>query len=213
MLNHELDLHLPSSCREWVAETQSKWFAAKDESASPINVKNCFRSQLSTIQHQSPPSPLSPMGAYVIIHALLQRIYLANSLARDCDSNILPVQTDSFERALNNWRITWKASPETAHDPFDTYGSLAFSFSSTALLGIAHVRLQLNLGPWRSLKTCNPQVIAARLKESPHPQRNPHLPHALLHAVHALRISVHMEISISQNDNPSLGACTMSFVG
>ncbi|PYH86719.1 hypothetical protein BO82DRAFT_412483 [Aspergillus uvarum CBS 121591] len=194
VLSHELDLPLPSSCREWIAATPSEWLAARATVPPMISFRDRLRSQLATTQPRVPAPSLSPMGNYVLIHALLQRIYLANSLCQDGDRPSLPAaETDSLQRALNNWRITWKASPDTAHDLHDTYGSMAFA--STALLGMAHVRLQCNLGPWRQLQSCDPQTVAAKLHACPLPERSPHLPHALLHSIHALRISVHMGVA------------------
>lgn len=196
VLNHELDLPLPCSCREWVAGTQSEWLAARVAVPPPLSFRECFRTQLSTTpeQYQAFKLTLSPMATYVLIHALLQRIYMANSLSPDWDRTSLPrTETDALHHALDNWHTSWKQSPETAHDLHDTYGSLAFS--STALLGIAHVRLQCNLGPWRHLSSCDPSVIAAKLKECPLPPRSLDRPHALLHAVHALRISVHVGVA------------------
>ncbi|RAH43557.1 uncharacterized protein BO95DRAFT_475064 [Aspergillus brunneoviolaceus CBS 621.78] len=180
VLSHELDLPLPSSCREWIAATPSAWLAARTTAPPAISFRECLRLQLATTQPQVPAPSLSPMANYVLIHALLQRIYLANSLSQDVDRpSLSAAETDSLERALNNWRITWKASPDTVHDLHDTYGSMAFA--STALLGMAHVRLH-----------CDPPTVAAKLHECPLPERSPHLPHALLHSIHALRISVHM---------------------
>ncbi|PYI35282.1 hypothetical protein BP00DRAFT_480475, partial [Aspergillus indologenus CBS 114.80] len=194
VLSHELDIPLPSSCREWTAATPSEWLAARATVPPAISFRECLRSQLATAQPQVPAPSLSPMGNYILIHALLQRIYLANSLCQDGDHpSLSAAETDSLQRALNNWRITWKASPDTAHDLHETYGSIAFA--STALLGMAHVRLQCNLGPWRQLQSCDPQTVAAKLHACPLPERSPHLPHALLHAIHALRISVHMGVA------------------
>ncbi|KAL5041990.1 hypothetical protein BDW71DRAFT_211597 [Aspergillus fruticulosus] len=134
------------------------------------------------------------MGNYILIHALMQRIYLTQQLPHDSHAQSLgPTEISNFKLALNRWRHTWRTSPESTLDLHNPHGSL--SFTSTALLGTAHIRLHCNLGQWRDLQSCNPDIIAATLQEAPPPQRGAQTICAVLHAVHALNIPVEIGLS------------------
>ncbi|CAG7923617.1 unnamed protein product [Penicillium olsonii] len=192
LLGRELNMFLPSSCKEWVAQNRTQWLEAHQTTRTMF--KEAHRSHLATGESQLPVADLSPVGNYILIHALIQRIYLTQQLSPDVHAQRLrPQDISDFEHALNRWRHTWRTSPESGLDLHDPYNSL--SFTSTALLGAAHVRLHCNLGQWRDLQSCDPSIIAATLKEAPPPQRGHELIYALLHAVHALNIPAQIGIS------------------
>lgn len=154
-----------------------------------MTFKEAHSSHLATRNNTDPVSDISPTGAYILIHALLQRIYLTQQLPSDLDG--LPAE--KLEQALNRWRHTWRTSPESVLDLQSTYASLAFT--STALLGAAHIRLHCNLSQWRNLQSGNPAIVAVTLQKAPVPRREPHLIYALLHSIHALNIPVQLGIS------------------
>ncbi|CAG8112231.1 unnamed protein product [Penicillium salamii] len=194
LLSRELSLHLPSSCKEWVARDETEWLSARARFPSPITFKQAYSSHLTTVNSVDPVSEVSPMGNYILIHALLQRIHLTQQLAADGPSeNIVQNNIHKIERALNRWRHTWRTSSESMLDLQNSYGSL--SFTSTALLAAAHIRLHYNLGPWRDLQSSDPDIVATTLREAPLPQRGSHLIYALLHSVHALNIPSQLGIS------------------
>ena len=92
------------------------------------------------------------------------------------------------QNALNAWKAGWKRTPGSSIDPQNPAGPIAFT--STALLGLAYIRLHLDLGPCRRLVTQDPLQIARALQESPPIVRSPKLIMALLHSAHALSIPV-----------------------
>lgn len=61
-------------------------------------------------------------------------------------------------------------------------------------MGLAYVRLSLNLGPYRRLETRDPPTIASALCRSPKPERSYRLIPALIYAAHALSIPVRLGI-------------------
>lgn len=194
LLSREINLFLPSTCREWVARNQGEWKNARAHAPVREMFKDAHASHLGTANSAPHASGSSPMGNYILIHALIQRIYLAQQLSHDLRTqSLVPSDIADFELALNRWRHTWRTSPESNLDLHNPYGSM--SFTSTALLGAAHIRLHCNLGQWRDLQTCDPDTIAATLLEAPPPQRGPQTIYALLHSVHALNILVQIGLS------------------
>lgn len=86
----------------------------------------------------------------------------------------------------------WQQAPESSLDPHNANGPIPFT--SSALLGLAYVRLSLNLGPYRRLETRDPLTIASALCRSPKPERSYRLIPALIYAAHALSIPVRLGI-------------------
>ncbi|OJJ05133.1 hypothetical protein ASPVEDRAFT_86499 [Aspergillus versicolor CBS 583.65] len=193
LLFREINLFLPSTCKEWVARNQKEWKNARAHAPDRATFKDVHASHLGTAS--SPHAPgLSPMGNYILVHALIQRIYLAQQLSHDpYAQSLTPSDIADFELALTRWRHTWRTSPESGLDLHNPYGSM--SFTSTALLGAAHIRLHCNLGQWRDLQSCNPDTIAATLLKAPAPRRGPETIYAILHSVHALNIPVQIGLS------------------
>ncbi|PYH63766.1 C2H2-type zinc finger protein [Aspergillus vadensis CBS 113365] len=194
LLTRELNLQLPSSCQEWVARTETEWERTRSHTLSRVMLKEAHAVHLAESSDISANVESSPMGNYILIHAVIQRIYMMHQVSLDPQIQRLSARdVQGLETALNRWRHTWCHSPESKLDLHDPYGSL--SFSATALLGVAHVRLHYNLGQWRDLQSGDPATVAATLHEAPLPQRGSHLVHALLHSVHALNIPVQVGIS------------------
>lgn len=194
VLSREINLFLPSTCKEWVARNQNEWKNARAHGPARAMFKDIHAAHLDTASNAPPPSGFSPMGNYILIHALIQRIYLSQQLSHDLHAQTLsPNDIADFEVALDRWRHTWRTSPESSLDLHNPYGSM--SFTSTALLGAAHIRLHCNLGQWRDLQSCNADTIAATLLEAPRPQRGPQTIYAVLHSVHALNIPVQIGLS------------------
>lgn len=86
----------------------------------------------------------------------------------------------------------WQQAPESSLDPHNANGPIPFT--SSAFLGLAYVRLSLNLGPHRRLETRDPIIIASALRRSPRPERSYRLIPALIYAAHALSIPVRLGI-------------------
>jgi hypothetical protein len=80
---HEVDLKLPCTVREWHATGALQWLLARQEVVDeqrrfPESLKALLSSDGQTSQIQPVPSPF---GNYVLLHGLLQRIYLIRQLA------------------------------------------------------------------------------------------------------------------------------------
>ncbi|KAI2960949.1 transcriptional regulator family: C2H2 zinc finger and Fungal Specific TF [Aspergillus niger] len=109
------------------------------------------------------------------------------------ESFALPTEElNKLERALRSWTSVWQQAPESSLDPHNENGPIPFTSSS--LLGLAYVRLSLNLGPHRQLETRDPYRIATAIHRSPRPGRSYRLTPALIYSAHALSIPVRLGI-------------------
>jgi hypothetical protein len=95
--------------------------------------------------------------------------------------------------ALHAWTGLWQRAPESSLDPRNPNGPV--TFTSTALLGVAYVRLGLDLGSYRILQSRDAKEIASRLVQMPRLPAGPHLLPAILHATHALSIPVKLGVN------------------
>lgn len=95
-------------------------------------------------------------------------------------------------RGLRGWTSNWQQGQESSLDPNNENGPIPFTSSS--LLGLAYVRIYLNLGPYRQLETRDPVRIAEALSQCPDVERSDGVISALLYAAHALSIPVRLGI-------------------
>lgn len=86
LFSRELDpLYLPCSCQEWTARSETEWLAVRARVPAPVTFKEAHASHLAICSDTDPVSGVSPTGAYVLIYALLQRIYLTQQLSGELD--------------------------------------------------------------------------------------------------------------------------------
>ncbi|PLN78039.1 putative C2H2 finger domain protein [Aspergillus taichungensis] len=193
----EVHLRLPCSTKEWNAPTAHDWEIAERE----VGSQQLFFQDALALLLQPSRSPIlldpipAPLGNYILLHGLLQRIHLVSELSIPHGNESLALPTEELnklERALRSWTSVWQQAPESSLDPHNENGPLPFT--SSALLGLAYVRLSLNLGPFRQLKTRDPYRIASALHSSPRPERSYRLTPALIYSAHALSIPVRLGI-------------------
>lgn len=203
MLTNELMLDLPCSEKEWKACTEQKWREACSETG---NVRLDFRdaySSLFTCNHRPKVSArlktegFSALGGYALIHAVIQQIWLVRNGRMPTDehdgNSLSKNEMKTFERALKRWTSFWELNKESSMDPLNPHGPLPFT--STALLRLAYIRLNMDLGPVRALNSWDPHVVASCLHQSPGAQRGDQMTRAALHCAHALSIPVKLGIN------------------
>lgn len=196
ILNTELKLDLPDPGNEWKAPSAEAWRQLRSQNTpSAVPFQTAF-SRLFSKPSQSPPSPVSPLGNYVLIHALIQQIFFARQLslvwpAADATS-LRREDLAILERGLSSWKAGWKRDPQSSLDPQNPNGPVAFT--STALLGLAYIRLHIDMGPLRHLESRDSNQIAQALHSTPSIHRDRRLTPALLHCAHALSIPVRLGI-------------------
>ncbi|KAF7177871.1 hypothetical protein CNMCM7691_006347 [Aspergillus felis] len=183
ILTDEVRVRLPCSCLEWIAPNQEKW--------APIRSRPSFREQMlfqdalcHTMKHPQEggfpnayPVP-SPLANYILLHALIQQILLAYRTLgpyNEVNKTLMNGQKEIMRNALHAWTGLWQRAPESSLDPRNPNGPV--TFTSTALLGVAYVRLGLDLVQMPTLPA------------------GPYLLPAILHATHALSIPVKLGVN------------------
>lgn len=179
ILVSDLSLDLPCSEREWRAENAIDWKATRDTAGQPrqdfraafacLFVDGSAQSQQSKLSHRG----FSSLGGCALVHALIQQIWLVRNARlphlRGLGIGLSQEEMGTFEAALTRWAVYWERNQESSMDPLSPYGPVAFT--SVALLRLAYIRLNLDLGPIRCLGSWDPQLIAQSLHESPPVQR------------------------------------------
>ncbi|KAH6900539.1 hypothetical protein B0T10DRAFT_600815 [Thelonectria olida] len=191
--SNELHLRLPASTKEWKAPTAVQWQSARSE--QQLDFQDALGRLLrSDCVIALDPIP-TPLGNYVLLHGLLQRIYIVRDLSlpiMDHSASLPPEEVEKLERGLRSWTTSWQQAPESSLDPNNENGPIPFTSSS--LLGLAYVRIYLNLGPYRQLETRDPNRIAKALSKCPDVERSDGVISALLYATHALSIPVRLGV-------------------
>lgn len=199
LLTAEINLNLPCSAKEWKAESCRQW---KEIRRANPHAEITFHEALEKLFTRSPMQgnhrPISSMGNYVLINALVQQIFFVRqttttSIPGTANNSLEPADIDELGQALRSWQAGWEQTPESSLDPSNPNGPVAFN--STALLRLAYIRLHSDLGPCRRLDTRDPVRIAAAFKNSPPLVRSARLGRAVLQSAHALSIPVRIGIA------------------
>lgn len=191
ILNSELKLHMPCPSDLWKASDACQWQSLYQHSDGlQANVQQAFKALFVESESSNAPALMTPLGNHILIHAIVQQIFFARQLSSSTGQNVNLRREDlsMLEDALRRWKAGWKRTSESSVDPRSPAGPIAFT--STAFLGLAYIRLHLDLGPHRALMSLNPRQIAKALYDAPQPLRSSNLIMPLLHAVHALSIPV-----------------------
>lgn len=183
IMNHEVGLFLPGYVEQWGAQNAAQWRRA------PRQVERQFRGELRSLYDSTGISKnvrLSSFSNYLLIHGLLQQIYIDR---HGSAGSLEPETIKSSETALRAWQISWERSDESTLDPLSPKGP--FGLSATALLRLAYIRLNSDFSPCRGLLTGEVQCI---FNDSSGLSRSPHTDKAILYASHALSIPVRLGI-------------------
>lgn len=198
MLSSELKLDLPCSERQWKAENESAWLKSLDSGNPSQGFQETFEQLFEEDQalESNALNGFSSLGGFILIHAIVQRIWLVRNthFPSNRGRGFHPDEINKFERALKSWSWCWEHDQERSIDPLGPHGPL--SFTSTTLLRLAYIRINMDLGPERSLNTWNPNLIAKSLDQSSGVQRSEKLTRAALHCAHALSIPVKLGIRL-----------------
>lgn len=208
LLTSEVHLYLPNPSRLWRAENAWQWQEARQSYPNiEISLQEAF-ARLLNRPSQAPPSPLTSLGSYVLIHALIQHIFL---LKQTSFSSLSPFEIqrslkledmDDINHALRAWSMCFEQHRQIRANELAAQGATAEGFSegpvafnSTALLRLAYIRLHTDLSPSRSLETRDHVLIASAFSDAPLLVRSPRLCRAVVQAIHALSMLVKMGVN------------------
>lgn len=198
ILNTEIDMTLPCNAAEFKASSEARWKDARARSTAPeIGFQDALNRLFSRGSGQDVSAYNSSLGNYILVHALIQHIFFVRQVSRYRlhQSGEIPADDiTAIEHALRNWQLAWKRNPESSLDPMNPNGPV--TFNSTALLRLAYIRLNVDIGPGRALDTRDPVQIARAFHDSPRLNRTPKLLRAVLHSAHALSIPIKIGIHL-----------------
>ncbi|KIW99526.1 uncharacterized protein Z518_11265 [Rhinocladiella mackenziei CBS 650.93] len=185
ILNHEIGSFLPSNAEQWKSTSASEW------RQSPRQVERSFQEALCAVldgKGNPEDAGLSPFSSYLLIHGLLQQILIKR---RGCSGSLQPETIKSFETALRAWQLSWELTHEATLDPLSAKGPLGLN--ATALLRLAYIRLNSNLGLSQGLFSHDLRCITGA---RPSLNRSPYIDRAVLHAAHVLSMPVRLGLEL-----------------
>ncbi|CEF76779.1 unnamed protein product [Fusarium graminearum] len=202
LLTSELNLLLPQRGKLWRAETAWQWQEMRQ--STPIielTLHDAF-SRLFGRTNQGLPQHLSSLGSYVLIHALIQHIYLlkqtsfATGLPYNIHRTMKPEDVEEVSQALRVWQTSFEdqhqlRAAESGHYSIsDSIEGGTLDYTATALLRQAYIRLYTDVTPSTALETRDPLLVASALSRTPLLVRSLRLHRAVFQAIHALSMLV-----------------------
>lgn len=202
LLTSELNLFLPQRGKLWRAESAWQW---QEMRQSTPNVDLTFHDAFSRLfgrTNQGLPTHLSSFGSHVLIHALIQHIYLlkqtsfATGLPYDIHRTMKPEDVEEVTQALRIWQTSFEdqhqlRAAESGHfSVADSIEGGTLDFTATALLRLAYIRLYTDGSPSTALETRDPLLVASALSRTPLLVRSLRLHRAVFQAIHALSMLV-----------------------
>jgi hypothetical protein len=207
LLTSEIHLYLPNPSRLWRAENAWQWQEARQ---SYPNIEIPLQEALARLLNrssQAPPSPLTSLGNYILIHALLQHIFLLKQTSFsilspfEIQRGLKMEDVEDINQALRAWSLSFehhrqlRVNEIAAQGTGDGYSEGPVAFNSTALLKLAYIRLHTDLSSSRSLETRDHVLIAQAFGDAPLLVRSPRLCRAVVQAIHALSMLVKMGVN------------------
>lgn len=198
LLTQDIAVNLPGCASSWQAQNAAEWSTLRDTYMTPKPFHETVNELVSgkTIHIEA---AVSSFGNYVLIHGLLQQVFLARNAAGclpDAGGALSDSLVDKTQDALRAWQESWEATYESTTDPSSPKGPIGFN--STAILRLAYIRLSANFGPSRQLLFArDPRAIReafysrGAIKAE---DRSPRLDRAVLQCIHALSIPVRVGI-------------------
>lgn len=173
LLTSELSLILPHSAKLWRAETAWQWQEARQSFPSmDISLQDAF-SRLFSRPSQGPPAYMSSLGNYILIHAILQHIFLLKQTSFNSVSIFGGLRQDDVEdcfQALRIWQMSFeqhqaRVTEGTQQNSSDVFHGGPVAYNSTA-------------------------QIAQSFHDAPYLVRSVRLNRAVFQAIHALSMLV-----------------------
>lgn len=198
ILSQEVAICLPSCEAEWNAPSSATWQRHRAQSRLRERSFSTTLDQLLMGQSISDKGAVSGFSNYALIHGIVQKIFLDRQAAgyhvQELSRTSWSMSLKSTEKALRAWQLSWEATTESTLNPSSPKGPLGFS--ATALLRLAHIRLNANLGACRDLTSGDPERIRQAWTNAQLCPlvRSLSLDRAILQCIHALSIPIRIGI-------------------
>ncbi|ORY62665.1 uncharacterized protein BCR38DRAFT_346884 [Pseudomassariella vexata] len=200
LLTSELNpVFLPHSSKLWRAETAWAWAeACRAFPSIDISLQDAL-SRLFTRSPQGPQAGLSSLGNYILIHSLLQHIFLLKQTCPSFDSSrgLRPDDLEDVDRALRMWQMSFEAHQaritDNSQQGSDVFPGGQVQYNSTALWRLAS--MYTDSTPSGNLETRDSGQIAVGFNDASFLIRSARLNRAVIQAIHALSMLVRQGVN------------------
>lgn len=194
-------VRIPQPETHWQASTPCQWLEARRKDA-PISATfgDSYSELFAPEPPQRPSHESSAFGNLMVMHGIIQQIYLAREALMGLDINLFGNHTFQlpediarrFKSALQRWQRKWTMNKDSSTRPNSPAGPLGFN--ATALFRVACLRVDFDIGTHRKLRTRDAALIADAFRQAPRPLRSPRLYAAVRQSAHALSIPVRLGV-------------------
>ncbi|KAI0150191.1 hypothetical protein GGR57DRAFT_199687 [Xylariaceae sp. FL1272] len=197
ILNADVGLLLPDFAEVWEANDAGQWKRTSHQPSRHFLL--AIRSLFDKVEVPDDVR-ISPLSNYILIHGILQRLYLEN---HSSDHHLSASSVDCFERALSKWQASWETTENSDGASLDPHSTRApISLMAAALLRLAYLDLYANVGSSRSLylgdRMCTVNRVPTLFPRSPGTSR------AVLFAAHALSVPVRIGVDYMATTKTSI---------
>ncbi|EFX03701.1 c2h2 transcription factor [Grosmannia clavigera kw1407] len=215
LLTSEVNLFLPQPSRLWRMETPWQWHTTRQAYPNvEISLQDAF-SRILNRNSQTPLTHVSSLGNYVLVHALIQHIFLLKQTSFAVSSHfgvhrgLKSEDVEEVAHGLRMWQIGFEQhrqmrDAETAQQQqqqqamgslglmpgFDSFPGSSVAVNATALLRLAYIRLYTDLNPGQRLESRDPILIANAFNDGSLLARSQRTTRAVVQAIHALAMLV-----------------------
>ncbi|RCI16832.1 hypothetical protein L249_2705 [Ophiocordyceps polyrhachis-furcata BCC 54312] len=204
LLATELNIHLPLRARLWRAGSNWQWQQLRQSTPAAAMttyeaVVRLFSRYKGKLDRARLSENLSSFGYYVMLHMMLQNIYLMGHLSApfadlpfETRRRLQPDDADAMMETLQFWRWSFdhRRQLRTAETGYPANAEMAggpLAHNMAAMVRLAYLRIQADVAPGWTLQTRDSKFVATVLSSNrSSPPRGPRLIRAVNHAVHAL---------------------------
>lgn len=206
LLTSEIQLYLPNATRLWRAGDSIQWQEARQTSPNTDVPLSIAFSRLFNRGIQGPPPQVTSLGNYVLIHAILQHIFVlkqatyATSLGTQ--RALRGQDNEDIGQALRVW---YHSVEQQRHvEGVDTWDSV--DSNSLALHRVAFIKLNTDLNASRYLEMRDYNAAGRAYADAPLLMRGMLLNRAVYQAIQALSPLVKMGVNyVARTKSPEWG--------
>ncbi|KAK3492793.1 uncharacterized protein B0T23DRAFT_380501 [Neurospora hispaniola] len=206
LLTSEVQLYLPNATRLWRAGDANQWQEVRQTSPNtevplPIAFSRLFNRGI-----QGPPPQLTSLGNYVLIHAILQHIFVLKQATFATSLGMQrALRGQENEDICQAIRVWFHSVEQQRHvEGFDTWDPV--DSNSVALHRVAFIRLNTDLNSSRHLESRAYNAAGRAYAEAPLLLRGMLLNRAVYQAIQALGPLVKMGVNyVARTKSPEWG--------